>query len=121
MEPGCLGEASVPVFTAGLVSDSAMMLSPMGGLGETILDADANRILMDINGPMPAMLCSIFRRIHAFPSRSRKRSCCCPSRIGERFEASSRCHKQRTFLFLTLIRKPYGKRCMRIAAPPTMK
>jgi hypothetical protein len=32
-----------------------MMLSPVGGLGETILDADADSILMGVNRSMPAM------------------------------------------------------------------
>ena len=61
------------------------MLSPMQVWGETILDADANNILMGINRSMPSMFRLMVRVRIAFPLRSRKRSLRCPSSIGERF------------------------------------
>jgi len=61
------------------------MLSPMQVWGETILDADANNILMGVNRSMPSMFRLMFSVRIAFHRRSRKRTLRCPSSIGERF------------------------------------
>lgn len=59
------------------------MLSPVGGLGETILDADADSILMGVNRSMPAMRRHMVFGHIVFGWRSRKRSRRCRSRVGE--------------------------------------
>ncbi len=96
------------------------MRSPMRVRGETILDADANNILMGINRSMPSMFRLMARVRIAFHRRSRKRSRPCPSGIDESFGPVGP-PKQRAFTFLTSIRRPCAKRWMGFAVPPTMQ